>query len=161
MRTTECSWRLCPIPGMYAVTSIPFERRTRATFLKAELGFFGVTVMTFVQTPRFCGHPSSAGDLVLCVTFSRPFLTSWLMVGIMLTLLTVNDAPVWPDNCRIRKCAIHTKGKSQSRAQKHPALFQFRITPRRRRSIHPLLREARLLQSCLQDPRSPPELSRS
>jgi hypothetical protein len=31
---------------MYAVTSIPLAKRTLATFLKAELGFFGVTVRT-------------------------------------------------------------------------------------------------------------------
>jgi len=32
-----------------------FERRTRATFRNAEFGFFGVIVLTTVQTPRFCG----------------------------------------------------------------------------------------------------------
>src|SRR5438445_6654604 len=56
-RTTECSWRLCPMPGMYAVTSMPFERRTRAILRRAEFGFFGVIVRTTVQTPRFCGAP--------------------------------------------------------------------------------------------------------
>ena len=45
-KTTECSCKVCPSPGIYAVTSIPFERRTRAIFLRAELGFFGVTVRT-------------------------------------------------------------------------------------------------------------------
>src|SRR5512139_240783 len=54
--TTECSWRLCPSPGMYDVTSIPLDKRTRATLRRAELGFFGVTVETRVQTPRFCGE---------------------------------------------------------------------------------------------------------
>src|SRR3972149_7975187 len=43
-RTMECSCRLCPSPGIYAVISIPFVRRTLATFLNAELGFFGVEV---------------------------------------------------------------------------------------------------------------------
>src|SRR5207302_10987461 len=42
--TTECSWRLCPIPGMYAVTSILEVRRTRHTLRSAELGLRGVTV---------------------------------------------------------------------------------------------------------------------
>jgi len=42
--TTECSWRLWPIPGMYAVTSWREVRRTRATFRSAELGFLGVVV---------------------------------------------------------------------------------------------------------------------
>jgi hypothetical protein len=37
------------------VTSIEPEMRTRATFLRAELGFFGVVVYTRVQTPRRWG----------------------------------------------------------------------------------------------------------
>src|SRR5438128_1442298 len=56
-RTTEFSWRLWPIPGMYAVTSIPFVRRTRAILRRAEFGFLGVIVRTTVQTPRFWGAP--------------------------------------------------------------------------------------------------------
>src|SRR5207237_9523207 len=64
-RTTECSWRLWPSPGMYVVTSIPLVRRTRATLRSAEFGFFGVAVYTRVQTPRFCGHPCRAGLAVL------------------------------------------------------------------------------------------------
>jgi hypothetical protein len=39
------------------VTSIWFERRTRAILRSAELGFFGVTVATLVHTPRFWGEP--------------------------------------------------------------------------------------------------------
>src|SRR6478735_3455735 len=83
---------------MYAVTSIPLERRTRAIFRSAEFGFFGVMVFTWVQTPRFCGddvplrsrpayRPSalfvnpSAGALVFFLTVFRPFLTNWLIVG--------------------------------------------------------------------------------
>jgi hypothetical protein len=45
---------------MYAVISLPFDRRTRAIFRSAEFGFFGVIVRTSVQTPRFCGHCTSA-----------------------------------------------------------------------------------------------------
>src|SRR5690606_18888934 len=56
--TTECSCRLWPSPGMYAVTSMPLVRRTRATLRSAELGFFGVVVYTRVHTPRFWGAPS-------------------------------------------------------------------------------------------------------
>src|SRR3984885_7540023 len=62
MRTTECSWRLCPSPGMYEVTSMPFVRRTRHTFRRAEFGFFGVVVYTRTQTPRFWGQALRAGD---------------------------------------------------------------------------------------------------
>src|SRR6266545_5633018 len=42
---------------MYAVTSMPLVRRTRAIFRRAEFGFFGVMVRTTVQTPRFWGAP--------------------------------------------------------------------------------------------------------
>jgi hypothetical protein len=38
---------------MYAVISLLFDRRTRATLRSAEFGFFGVTVFTCRQTPRF------------------------------------------------------------------------------------------------------------
>ena len=44
MSATECSCRLCPSPGMYAVTVSPFISLTLATFLSAEFGFFGVVV---------------------------------------------------------------------------------------------------------------------
>jgi hypothetical protein len=63
-RTTECSWRLCPIPGIYAVTSIPLESRTRAIFRIAEFGFFGVLVVTLMQTPRLNGELKNRGLLV-------------------------------------------------------------------------------------------------
>ena len=41
---------------MYAVTSKPFVKRTRAYLRKAEFGFLGVIVATRVHTPRFCGE---------------------------------------------------------------------------------------------------------
>src|SRR5271165_349080 len=80
-RTIECSWRLWPTPGMYAVTSIPLVRRTRATLRRAEFGFFGVVVYTRVQTPRRWGAPRRAGVLVLDSLACRPLRTSWAMVG--------------------------------------------------------------------------------
>ena len=63
---------------MYAPTSIPLVSRTRATFRSAEFGFFGVWVMTRVQTPRFCGAPASAGVFrFACGAFSAdPLRTS-------------------------------------------------------------------------------------
>src|SRR5215212_5382969 len=88
--TIECSWRLWPPPGMYAVTSIWFVRRTRHTLRSAEFGFFGVVVYTRVHTPRFCGaatfflrplpdfRPGVASFLVFGV---RPLRTSWEVVG--------------------------------------------------------------------------------
>ena len=81
MSTSECSCRLCPTPGMYDVTSIPFVSRTRATLRRAEFGFFGVCVKTRTQTPRFCGLSCSAGLFVFETIFLRPLRTSWLIVG--------------------------------------------------------------------------------
>jgi hypothetical protein len=77
------------------VTSIPFVRRTRATFRSAEFGFFGVRVMTCRQTPRRCGAPRpslvvclrvfsvrrSAGAFTFLMAGFRPLRTSWLIVG--------------------------------------------------------------------------------
>ena len=57
-------------------------RRTRATLRSAELGFFGVVVYTRVQTPRFCGHWSSAGTLFLAKGCWRDLRINWLIVGI-------------------------------------------------------------------------------
>src|SRR5215211_2053220 len=60
---------------------MPFVRRTRATFRRAEFGFFGVTVKTRVQTPRFCGAPRSAGVFIFAFGVARPLRISWLTVG--------------------------------------------------------------------------------
>lgn len=49
------------MPGMYAVTSMPLERRTRAIFRRAEFGFFGVVVVTLTHTPRLNGAGYSTG----------------------------------------------------------------------------------------------------
>src|SRR5918997_5267778 len=89
--TTECSWRLWPSPGMYAVTSIEPVRRTRATLRSAEFGFFGVVVYTRVHTPRRCGAATfflrplpdlRPGVASFFVFGFRPFRTSWEVVGI-------------------------------------------------------------------------------
>src|SRR5574343_29932 len=64
------------------MTSKPLVRRTLQTLRKAEFGFFGVVVYTRVQTPRFCGHFSRAGTLLLAFSATRGLRTSWLMVGI-------------------------------------------------------------------------------
>src|SRR5680860_9236 len=80
-RTMECAWRLCPIPGMYAVTSTPVVSRTRATLRNAEFGFFGVVVNTRVHTPRRCGEPRSAGVFDFSLLVVRPLRTSCWIVG--------------------------------------------------------------------------------
>jgi len=61
---------------MYDVTSSPFVSLTRATFRRAEFGFFGVVVYTRMHTPRFCGHPCIAGVFDFRRTASRPLWTS-------------------------------------------------------------------------------------
>src|SRR3954453_3501146 len=66
---------------MYAVTSMPLVRRTRATFRSAEFGFFGVVVYTRVQTPRRWGEPFNAGVLFLLTLSVRPLRTSCWIVG--------------------------------------------------------------------------------
>jgi hypothetical protein len=60
---------------------MPLVSRTRAILRRAEFGFFGVIVATFTHTPRFCEQAFKAGDLVLCLLFSRPNRTSWFNVG--------------------------------------------------------------------------------
>src|SRR5262249_40833497 len=72
---------------MYAVTSMPLESRTRATFRSAEFGFLGVIVFTTVQTPRFCGQPCMAGCFGFDRCGCRGDLINWLIVGIRQTLL--------------------------------------------------------------------------
>ncbi len=40
---------------------MPFVRRTRAIFLMAEFGFFGVLVVTLTHTPRLKGAGKKTG----------------------------------------------------------------------------------------------------
>ncbi len=61
--------------------SKPLVKRTFATLRKAEFGFFGVVVYTFVHTPRRCGHDVKAALLLRYVFGSRPFLMSCWTVG--------------------------------------------------------------------------------
>src|SRR6202042_261465 len=72
------------------LTSMPFVRRTRATFRKAEFGFFGVVVCTRVQTPRRCGAATfflrplpdlRPGVASFFGGALRPLRISWLVVG--------------------------------------------------------------------------------
>jgi hypothetical protein len=67
---------------------MPLVRRTRATFRRAEFGFFGVTVRTIVHTPRLKGFSFSAGDFDFTFGTLRPFLTNWLTVGIYLCIVS-------------------------------------------------------------------------
>src|SRR5215831_5029903 len=94
----ECSCRLCPSPGMYAVTSILLDNRTRATLRRAELGFLGVMILTCRQTPFFCGQPCRAGCLGRRYCCTRGLRTSWLMVGIVVWR-TLGPAWAEPGKC--------------------------------------------------------------
>jgi hypothetical protein len=53
---------------MYAVTSLPLVNLTLAILRRAEFGFFGVLVETFVQTPRFWGQE------IATVSFFKEFM---------------------------------------------------------------------------------------
>lgn len=64
--------------------SYPFTSFTFATLRKAEFGFLGVVVYTLVHTPLFCGHDSSARDLLFFFCVERPFRTNCCIVGINL-----------------------------------------------------------------------------
>src|SRR3954454_3688110 len=97
--TIECSCRLWPMPGMYAVTSIPDVRRTRATFRSAELGFLGVWVNTRVQTPRRWGDPFNAGVFDFSGFVSRPLRTSCWIVGTRLLRAWIHGANCGRPGC--------------------------------------------------------------
>src|SRR5216683_5828539 len=94
--TIECSCKLWPSPGMYAVTSTPLDRRTRATLRSAELGFFGVMILTCRQTPFFCGQPCRAGCLGFRYCCRRGLRTSWLIVGIgpVVPIVSIRPSPL-------------------------------------------------------------------
>src|SRR4051795_2974880 len=89
---------------MYAVTSIWFVRRTRATLRRAEFGFLGVVVYTRVQTPRRCGAATfflrplpdfKPGVASFFVFGLRPLRTNWDVVGIRRRMVAaLTDAPI-------------------------------------------------------------------
>src|SRR3954468_8971827 len=75
---------------------MPFVSRTRATFRRAEFGFFGVVVYTRVQTPRRCGAARTflrpwldlrPGVDSFFLGRLRPLRTSWLMLGMRRLML--------------------------------------------------------------------------
>jgi hypothetical protein len=71
-----------PSPGIYAVITVPLLKRTLATFLSPELGFFGFVVPTLRHTPFSSGLLTMAGDLALLAfcPFLHPRRT-WLYVA--------------------------------------------------------------------------------
>src|SRR4051812_45083956 len=117
--TIECSCRLWPIPGMYAVTSIPEVRRTRATLRSAEFGFLGVVVNTRVHTPRRCGLPFRAGVFVFSAFDSRPLRTSCAIVG---TLFLYNSRDVSARSAAEQR--VRLSGKEDARSGTYRATLE-------------------------------------
>src|SRR6478735_10898314 len=132
---------------MYAVTSMPLVRRTRATLRSAEFGFFGVVVYTRVQTPRRWGEPFSAGVLVFSTLSSRPLRTSWLIVGMggldllpalgrALSSCSVVVLVVVP--CRCRPCRAADPGRPPASGPRGRACCPSGDRGRRNRTRSPL-----------------------
>ena len=78
--TTLCSCKLCPSPWMYAMTVLPLESFTRATFRLAELGFLGDWTNICVQTPLRWGEPPSRGDFCLIAFCGFLRRMAWFIV---------------------------------------------------------------------------------
>src|SRR6202007_1466450 len=123
---------------MYEMTSKPLVSRTLATLRSAEFGFFGVVVYTRVHTPRRWGLPCIAGDLDFVTSVSRPWRTSWLMVGIgnlfpfeVTSFPAESEAPRWEVGPKPRmkpSCAVGRPDKERSRVCRK-ALDYIRVNP--------------------------------
>lgn len=90
---------------------MPFVNRTRAILRRAELGFFGVMVLTCKQTPRLNGEPfgsqtglflrtlklrSKAGAFDFLILWRRRFRINWLSVGTKANVkLKVKSVKFW------------------------------------------------------------------
>jgi|SRR3990172_4921361 len=104
---------------------MPLVRRTRATFRRAELGFFGVVVYTRVHTPRFCGQDCNAGLDVRYRFGCRPSRTSWLKVGTLLFLVLLLGGQSLPSyqnpgaHRQPRALVFPAKGTKHCRVQRH------------------------------------------
>jgi len=61
-KTTLCCWILWPLPGIYAVTTLPLLNLILAVFRSPEFGFFGFVIPVFKHTPFIWGRLTSAGD---------------------------------------------------------------------------------------------------
>src|SRR6188768_3420726 len=100
---------------------MPLERRTRATFRRAELGFLGVWVNTRVHTPRRCGAPLRAGVLALVGLDCRPLRTSCWMVGTQ-TSRAMKDfgLPMAPRALRARSAGGQLYGDPRVSGKRRP-----------------------------------------
>jgi len=66
---------------------MPLDNLTLATFLKAEFGFLGVTVVTFTQTPLLKGEGNSMGLFLSKLKLFPNAGVFDLLLGIFLGLL--------------------------------------------------------------------------
>jgi len=76
------------MPGIYAVTSIPFVIRTLAIFLTAEFGFFGVLVVTLMQTALLNGDGKKTGRFLIVLKLRLKAADFGLLFGDTLFLFT-------------------------------------------------------------------------
>ena len=55
IKTSECFLKLWPFPGIWATRCFLFDNKILTTGLRAELGFLGVVIRTFITTPFIWG----------------------------------------------------------------------------------------------------------
>ena len=84
-RTITIEWLCneCPSPGIYAVIVFLVDNLTLATFLKAELGFFGAFTSTLITIPFAIGLPLRAGVFDFLTGFFLGRLITWFKVAIV------------------------------------------------------------------------------
>src|SRR3954465_5962951 len=133
---------------------MPFVSRTRATFPRAEFGFFGVVVYTRMQTPRRCGAARTflrpwldlrPGVDSFFFGFLRPLRTSWLMLGMRRRMLAavaccpgVCTESAWaglglymrPNPAHVARAARGRRGPGRGEAFQPRIAGLIRITPR-------------------------------
>ena len=61
IKTSECFLRLWPLPGICATRCFLLDNSTFTTGRRAELGFLGVVIRTFITTPFIWGLLNNIG----------------------------------------------------------------------------------------------------
>jgi hypothetical protein len=80
INTWEWGLKLCPIPGICAVTLLLFTNITLATGRLAEFGFLGVTIRALLTVPLTWGESIKAGVLLWAFFFNKVLLINWYSV---------------------------------------------------------------------------------
>jgi hypothetical protein len=70
--TILCSDKLWPSPGINAEMTFPLDNLTLQHFRNAELGFFGLTIITLNTTPFLKGEFCKSGALEFLRLFGNP-----------------------------------------------------------------------------------------